>query len=288
VILVIARDTTVEYASPSVRIILGYDAVEFVRRPLLEYIVEADRARFQPAFTALLSRGSETAEAFEFGVRHHDGRLLAAECRLTNLLENPVIGGVVVNLRDITERKQFEAQLAYQAFHDPTTELPNRALFRDRVEHASRRRGDDSQLLAVLFLDLDDFKAINDTFGHAAGDRLLQMISARLQSELRVGDTVARLGGDESAFLLEDVADETAVSEIVEGVLDAIRTPLWLDDRECRFSAASASRSRARPPPRRPPRPSTNCCATQTSRCTRQRRATAIPTATSSLRCMTA
>jgi diguanylate cyclase (GGDEF)-like protein/PAS domain S-box-containing protein len=232
VILVIAADMTVQYASPSVHRILGYDAADFVRRPLLDYIAEADRALFRPGFAALLASMPETSEGFEFLVRHCDGRLLHAECLMTNLLENPVVGGVVVNLRDITERKQFEAQLTYQALHDPVTDLANRALFRDRVEHAFSRRRDGHSMLAVLFLDLDDFKTINDTFGHDAGDRMLQLISARLQSALRAGDTVARLGGDEFAILLEDIADETAVSGIVEGVLEAIRAPLLLDERE--------------------------------------------------------
>jgi diguanylate cyclase (GGDEF)-like protein/PAS domain S-box-containing protein len=232
VIIVIAPDTSVRYVSPSVRRILGYDAATFVQQPLLDYVSEADRALFRPGFAALVASAPETSQAFDFAVRHRDGRLLHAECMMTNLLENPLVGGVVVNLRDVTERKQFEAQLTYQALHDPVTDLANRALFRDRVEHAFSRRRDGHLLLAVLFLDLDDFKTINDTFGHDAGDRLLQLISARLQSALRAGDTVARLGGDEFAILLEDVSDEAAVSGIVEGVLEAIRAPLSLDDRE--------------------------------------------------------
>jgi diguanylate cyclase (GGDEF)-like protein/PAS domain S-box-containing protein len=231
-ILVIASDTTVEYVSPSIRQILGYDAVDVVGRSLVDYIADEDRALFRPAFAVLVACASETSEAFEFRVRHRDGRLLFAECLITNLLENTVVGGVVVNLRDITERKQLEAQLTYQAFHDPVTDLANRALFRDRVEHALSRRRDDSRSLAVLFLDLDDFKAVNDTLGHVTGDRLLQVISSRLRSALRVSDTVARLGGDEFAVLLEDTGNETAVSEIVEGLLDAIRAPLLLHGRE--------------------------------------------------------
>jgi diguanylate cyclase (GGDEF)-like protein/PAS domain S-box-containing protein len=232
VILVITPDTTVEYASPSIRQILGYEDGDFVGQRLLDYVGDEDQALFQPALAVLLSLASETSEGFEFRIRHRDGRLLYTECLITNLLNNAAVGGIVVNLRDITERKQFEAQLTYQAFHDPVTDLANRALFRDRVEHALSRRRDHSRALAVLFLDLDDFKAINDTFGHLAGDRLLQTISSRLRSTLRVGDTVARLGGDEFAVLLEEIVDETAVSEIVEGLLEAIRAPLLLDEHE--------------------------------------------------------
>jgi diguanylate cyclase (GGDEF)-like protein/PAS domain S-box-containing protein len=232
VILVITADTTVEYASPSIRQILGYEDVQFVGQRLSGYVADEDQALFQPALAVLLTLASETSEAFEFRIRHRDGRLLYTECLITNLLSNTAVGGIVVNLRDITERKQFEAQLTYQAFHDPVTDLANRALFRDRVEHALSRRRDHSRSLAVLFLDLDDFKSINDRFGHLAGDRMLQTISSRLRAALRVSDTVARLGGDEFAVLLEEIVDETAVSEIVEGLLEAIRAPLLLDDHE--------------------------------------------------------
>jgi diguanylate cyclase (GGDEF)-like protein/PAS domain S-box-containing protein len=232
VILVMAPDTTVEYASPSIRQILGYEDGDFVGQRLLGYVADEDQALFQPALAVLLTLASDTSQGFEFRIRHRDGRLLYTECLITNLLNNAAVCGIVVNLRDITERKQFEAQLTYQAFHDPVTDLANRALFRDRVEHALSRRRDHSRSLAVLFLDLDDFKAINDTFGHLAGDRMLQTISSRLRSALRVSDTVARLGGDEFAVLLEEVVDETAVSEIVEGLLEAIRAPLLLDDHE--------------------------------------------------------
>ena len=228
VILVITSDTTVTYASPSIREILGYETRDFVGQRLLGYVAVEDQALFQPVLTL----ASETTQAFEFRIRHRDGRLLYAECLITNLLNKAAVGGIVVNLRDITERKQFEEQLTYQAFHDPVTDLPNRALFRDRVEHALSRRRDDSGTVAVLFADLDDFKAVNDTLGHTAGDRLLQAVSSRLRSVLRVGDTVARLGGDEFAILLEDVANETVVSEIVEGLREAIGAPLPLDGRE--------------------------------------------------------
>ena len=230
-ILLLAFDTTVEYASPAVRQVLGYTVAEFVGRRFLDNIAEEDRALVQSALRRVPTRTSAPSEVFEFRIRHRDGRLLQTECQFTNLLAHAAVGAIVVNLRDVTERKRIEEQLIHQAFHDPMTGLANRALFRDRVIHALSRRSDDDRCLAVLFLDLDDFKIINDTFGHDAGDRVLQTISTRLLSALRESDTAARLGGDEFAVLLEDVASETAVSEIVADLLALISAPLSLEDK---------------------------------------------------------
>jgi diguanylate cyclase (GGDEF)-like protein len=125
------------------------------------------------------------------------------EALSANLVDEPAVGGIVITARDVTERAALEAQLAHQAFHDPLTGLANRALFRDRVSHAlalAQRRG---HPITVLFLDLDDFKMVNDSLGHAEGDRLLIAAAERFLSCARSTDTVARLGGDEFAILIE-------------------------------------------------------------------------------------
>jgi len=231
-ILLLAFDTTVEYASPAVRQVLGYEVAEFIGRRFLDNVADEDRALVQSALRRVPASTSAPSEVSEFRIRHRDGRQLHTECQFTNLLTHAAVGAIVVNLRDVTERKRIEEQLIHQAFHDPMTGLANRPLFRDRVIHALTRRGNANRCLAVLFLDLDDFKVINDTFGHDAGDRVLQTISARLLSALRESDTAARLGGDEFAVLLEDVANETDVSEIVAELLEVISAPLWLDGKE--------------------------------------------------------
>jgi diguanylate cyclase (GGDEF)-like protein len=135
-------------------------------------------------------------------------------------------------LRNIAKSKRDEAELAHRAMHDPLTELPNRMLFMDRLSHAliglQRRRGS----LAILFLDLDRFKAINDTLGHDRGDRVLVGVADRLRGALRAGDTAARLGGDEFVVLVEDVRDSRQAVEVAERLADAVRQPIALGDAE--------------------------------------------------------
>jgi diguanylate cyclase (GGDEF)-like protein len=135
-------------------------------------------------------------------------------------------------LRNIAKSKRVEAELAHRAMHDALTELPNRMLFMDRLSHAliglQRRRGS----LAVLFLDLDHFKVVNDTLGHDRGDRVLVGVAERLQGTLRAGDTAARLGGDEFVVLVEDVEDSRQAVDVAKRLADAVRQPIALGDAE--------------------------------------------------------
>jgi diguanylate cyclase (GGDEF)-like protein len=126
------------------------------------------------------------------------------------------------------ERKRVEARLAHQALHDDLTGLPNRALFLDRLGQALPRLGRHATSVAVLFLDLDRFKAVNDVLGHAAGDELLRAVGARLDGILRAGDTAARLSGDEFAVLCEDVAGERHAVGVADRVAEALRAPFRL------------------------------------------------------------
>jgi diguanylate cyclase (GGDEF)-like protein len=152
------------------------------------------------------------------------------------------VGGVAVgrvwSFRDVTERRRLEGELAHQAFHDSLTNLANQALFRDRVDHALVRAGRQGQRLAVLFLDLDDFKTVNDSLGHTAGDQLLIAVAERISSCLRVTDTAARLGGDEFAVLVEDARDENEVLAVAERLIEALRAPFEPSDREMFVSAS--------------------------------------------------
>jgi diguanylate cyclase (GGDEF)-like protein len=134
---------------------------------------------------------------------------------------------------------RFQERLAYQAFHDPVTGLPNRPLFLDRLRHAQARIARSATSYALVFIDLDRFKVVNDSLGHAAGDDLLVQVSGRLQSALRSGDTLARFGGDEFVVLLEDLADEADALIIVERLLGSLAEPVLIGERELIITASA-------------------------------------------------
>ena len=189
---------------------------------------DADRCRSLIA-QACADAGGLTAE---LRLRYADGGWRWSEAILTNLLAEPGIEGLVLTCRDISERKAFEEQLAHQAFHDALTGLPNRALFMERLQHALAQAVRRKTAIAVLFLDLDNFKVVNDSLGHEAGDGLLVTVAERLAACIRPGDTVARLGGDEFTLLLEDLADDGQITGVAERVTEVLRAPFTVGGRE--------------------------------------------------------
>ena len=202
VIIVARADGAVRFVSPSASRVFGYDPSEMLRHSLSELLHPDDRERAATFFRSA-AHAPGVSGPVEWRFRQTDGSWLHAEILATNLLRDPTVKGVVLNTRDVSERRRLEEQLTHQAFHDPLTGLANRALFRDRVSHAlalAQRRG---SAVTVLYLDLDDFKNVNDSLGHAEGDRLLIAAAERFLACARTADTVARLGGDEFAILVE-------------------------------------------------------------------------------------
>jgi len=230
-ITVIDPDTTVRYQSPAVERILGYPADMVLGLKLIEGVHDEDKSRFVAAISDLISKPDTTVTG-EGRVRDRSGEWRYLEFTGTDQRDHPAIRGIVLNVRDVTERKMLEEQLRHQALHDPLTQLANRTRFTDRLEHAVARSARTDRELAVLFMDLDNFKGINDSLGHTAGDMLLVQVAERLTQCLRPGDTVARLGGDEFAMLLEDVHGLDDVTDIAGRILEALHEPFALDGKE--------------------------------------------------------
>ncbi len=228
VILLVDRDSTIRYASPS-STMFGYSPSTLEGGQFIS-LTHADDEDLAAAFI-IGAGGRENVGPFEFRFRCASGRYIFAEAVRTNLEQDPNVRGVVLSIRDISERKGFEEQLRHQAFHDKLTGLANRALFQDRVAHALDRHRRDTESISVLFIDLDDFKTVNDSLGHACGDQLLRECGERLRGCLRPADTPARFGGDEFAILLED-SDGTSHVEIADRIMRAFEPPFTLDDKE--------------------------------------------------------
>ncbi len=230
VILITEADGTISYASLSVTRVLGYRSEEMTGQSTFA-LVHPDELDLIRAFYAEVITATGTSRAIEYRVRHADGSWRHIETIGNNLLDDRSVRGIVLNSRDITERRQAEEQLAYQAFHDSLTGLPNRALFLDRLEQALDRSARRGETTAVLFLDLDRFKVVNDSLGHEAGDQLLVAVAERLAGCVRPGDTAARLGGDEFTLLLEGVEDVREAVRLAECVAAAFAPAIDLGGR---------------------------------------------------------
>ena len=218
---------------------LGREPRSILGRPILELIDAPDRDRATAALQRLRAEPDGPRPAFEVAVRHDDGSTVHLEAVGDNLLATPAVGGLVLTLRDVTERRSMEDELRHQAFHDALTGLPNRALFDDRLAQALRRRHRADNGVAVVLVDLDDFKAVNDSLGHAAGDELLVECARRFDLMVRGSDTAARLGGDEFAVLLEDNGDaEAAALEIAARLREALDAPVELEGRTVHVEAS--------------------------------------------------
>jgi diguanylate cyclase (GGDEF)-like protein/PAS domain S-box-containing protein len=219
VILVLGDDGIVKYASPSATRLFGDIPVDGAKADTLA-------ADFERVMTHPVS-GPDTrtdACAGPYQITRRDGQRLFVEARLADLRHDETVQGRVLTIRDVTEQHQ----LKHQALHDTLTGLPNRALFTDRAEHAIASAQRTQTVAAILFIDLDDFKVVNDTMGHAVGDELLAGAAERLASVARESDTAARLGGDEFALLIENLRDPAAAEGFADRAVATFSEPFEL------------------------------------------------------------
>jgi diguanylate cyclase (GGDEF)-like protein/PAS domain S-box-containing protein len=239
VITIVSLEGWVLYVSPAVHQVFGYRPEEFAGAALplfchpddVETLMQAVRTLREEAESGIRGPGRRVS----CRVRAADGRWRHSESTISH---HP--RGMILITRDVSDRVAQQAQLEHLAFHDALTGLPNRVLFADRVAHALRKRAAGAAPPVVLFVDLDDFKAINDSAGHATGDALLAHAAHRLKTSVRAGDTVARLGGDEFAALLEWEAetDPSSAQEVANRILAALTKPYRLGSSEAVVSAS--------------------------------------------------
>ena len=244
-ITVLDGDGVVKYQSPSIERVLGYTTDEIEGTHFDNLLSAADTPRLAQVLTGI-GQGNLDAHKIECSLKHRDGRWLQFEVQHTDLLHDEHVQGIVLNARDVSERKAFETQLAHQAFHDPVTNLANRALFSDRLQHALTRSARTDSIVAVMFIDLDDFKTVNDSLGHPAGDVVLQEVAARLTDTIRPTDTVARFGGDEFAVLLDGVTDTQDAADAAVRIVRSVERQIEVDGKQV-FPRCSIGICLARP-----------------------------------------
>jgi diguanylate cyclase (GGDEF)-like protein/PAS domain S-box-containing protein len=225
-ILIIGDDGKVRYATPSATSIFGDIKVEGVH--LWDLVKDSERDDVTRALTRMREYAGRTSYSEDMRITRRDDLGVQVQVRCSDLRDDSTVGGLVLTLRDVTEQRQLEEELKHRAFHDALTGLPNRLLFQDRAAGGLARTQRGGTTAGVLFVDLDDFKLVNDTMGHSVGDELLVAAGIRLGAVVRDSDTVARLGGDEFALLIENVADSAAVDAFAERIVQVFGAPFDL------------------------------------------------------------
>jgi PAS domain S-box-containing protein len=220
-IVVLDEHGTILFHSPSFALGSGAPFDGALGENAFSFVHPDDQPRIQRTLGELLHEPGGI-RSVELRLKQDDGSWRYYDAIGTNQLDNPAVNGIVITAHDVTERKELEQRLNWQALHDPLTKLPNRSLLLNDLEHALARIERTDEMIALLFLDLDGFKTINDSFGHPAGDQFLIQVGERLRATVRVGETVARLGGDEFTVLLEGLSDPADAERAADRILVAL------------------------------------------------------------------
>jgi len=236
-VVLLNSDLAFSYVGASTFRLLGYSEEELKGTTLLSYVHPRERQAARQIF-AELAAGQRQESHGELRFMHKSGTWVWLEGFAQNLLHDPSVTAIIINYRDISQRKATEKQLEYQAYYDALTGLPNRLLFRDRVVIAMAQARRNKRGIAVMYLDLDHFKLVNDGLGHSIGDALLSEVAARLQSSIRSSDTISRLGGDEFTVLLNEVADSDSAAGVARKILQSFARPFRVQAHELFVTAS--------------------------------------------------
>ena len=218
------REGLIRFQSTSVERIFAYAPGELVGHPFIELVHPADQQRLLNGLAQAM-KASAHPTSVDLRVRHKLGSWSPCEVTITNLLLLPSVESLVLNIHDIAERKQLEERVAHQASHDPLTNLPNRATFRDRLDRALTASPASRLGVALLFVDVDDFTLVNTAHGHEVGDEVLAAVGARLQQQVRPDDLVAHWAGDEFAVLLHGVSTDETAARVATRIFDQFGAP---------------------------------------------------------------
>jgi diguanylate cyclase (GGDEF)-like protein/PAS domain S-box-containing protein len=237
VIIQLNAEGKILYVSPSAVRISGYDPENLVGMNIYDLIHTNDFSKVQMHLQRIL-KNPNSLSTLEFRSRHKNGSWLWLESTAVNMLANPSVKSIVVNLRDINERKKGDDSMRQQALHDPLTTLYNRQAMFAHFDIALELAREKKNLLAVLFLDADNFKVVNDKYGHAIGDSVLKIIGNRLQSSIRSGDIVARFGGDEFVILLKKIVSAKEAEIVAKKILKKIVSRIKIKRHNIRVSVS--------------------------------------------------
>ena len=238
VVVVTDADTRITYASDSAARILGREPDQLIGSRWAGLVHPEDAAGLEGALNKLLGHPGADARV-DARTSHADGSWRWTETTVANRMHTPGVSGMVLTARDVTEQRALTDELAHRALHDPLTGLANRALCMDRLAQALARAGRSGATVGVAMVDLDGFKQVNDSLGHAAGDALLVEVATRLRAALRHADTVARLGGDEFAVVIEAVGTTSEVTEAMGRAVAALSAPATVAGRQVTVGASS-------------------------------------------------
>jgi diguanylate cyclase (GGDEF)-like protein/PAS domain S-box-containing protein len=232
VVMVCAEDTTITYCSPAATAVLDYQPSDLLGRRVTDLMHLEDVREVHRRMQVVMDSRGGNAVRLECRLRDGNGNWVMTESTLTDHRGDPRVRGLVLNMRDMGERAEIDGLVTHLVHHDALTDLPNRLMFRDRMRHSMEAGCSEERPATLLVVDLDGFKTVNESDGHAAGDALLVECARRLRKFVRGGDTVARLDGDSFAILLAEDHDVTAVLDIANRLMDALSKPYVVDSRE--------------------------------------------------------
>jgi diguanylate cyclase (GGDEF)-like protein/PAS domain S-box-containing protein len=225
------------FTGSSTEHIIGYEERELLGRSLFDFVHPRDLETAQTVLSEVAHGLHQEAQG-ELRFLHKEGHWIWLEGFGQNMLEEPSVGAIVLNFRDVSQRKQTEKQLEYRAYYDSLTGLPNRLLFRDRLVNSLAAAKRNRVGVAVMYLDVDHFKLVNDGLGHSFGDLLLADVARRLYDALRASDTISRIGGDEFSILLPEITGTEAVAGVARKVLESLAKPFRVDGHELYITAS--------------------------------------------------